>query len=421
MKYNKKIKVIFSKQDELTLDGQSKVCNWLYNQLLDLCKKDYFECENSIKLMDGRNLRNVVLLYKNTHTFLNSVHSSPLKNTALRLKESFNRFFNKQSGYPKFRSFKDKWFSLYFDESNKGFKLINSNKLRISLGKDINNKQMYVYGDLKESLKLSRNKKLKTFRLCKQQGGIFYAIFTIESTTPEVKPIETWISIDQNHKNFFVAIDNEGRTFEFLKLFQDKYFDSIIDKLKSKRDLCNKKHKKRTTTMSKTTYYVPNRRYIKLNDALNKAYARRREQIKQIMYSIAHFIAKNYDKVIIGDYVPSKNTAIYNNMNRSMLNQEHIGEFRKILEWVMTKSKKSFIKVSERDTTKTCCICGHTEKKTPDIREFTCCKCNTFILRDVNSAINIAKKDGYVSNNPVLDKINKVGVFNFKQQRLTVI
>lgn len=33
--YNKKIEVEFKQEDAYILDGQSKICNWFYNQLLD--------------------------------------------------------------------------------------------------------------------------------------------------------------------------------------------------------------------------------------------------------------------------------------------------------------------------------------------------------------------------------------------------
>ena len=56
-----------------------------------------------------------------------------------------------------------------------------------------------------------------------------------------------------------------------------------------------------------------------------------------------------------------------------------------------------------------------------EIREFTCKKCNTFILRDVNSAINIAKKDGHIPLSPSLSEINRVGTYILKQRRLVVI
>lgn len=78
-----------------------------------------------------------------------------------------------------------------------------------------------------------------------------------------------------------------------------------------------------------------------------------------------------------------------------MLNQEHIGKFRKTLSWVAEKEGKFYLMVNEHNTTKECCICGNKEKKTPKIREFTCKKCNTTIMRDSNSAVNIAKKANF--------------------------
>lgn len=94
----------------------------------------------------------------------------------------------------------------------KGFKLLVNNILRISIGTDENNKRMKVFGRLKENINLRESDKIKTFRICKQQGGRFYGIFTIERVfenreKQENIAKEKWISIDQNHKNFFVAID----------------------------------------------------------------------------------------------------------------------------------------------------------------------------------------------------------------------
>lgn len=241
MIFNRKIEVIFTKEDELILDGQSKICNWLYNYLLEMTIKDYKENNNDKKLLAGRNLRNQVPILKQEFVFLNSVHSSPLKNTAIRLKESYKKFFNNETEYPKFKSWKKHWFSLYYDEPNKGFKLIE--------------------------------------------------------------------------------------------------------------------------TETGKSYYLPSKRWTKLNNALDNAYHKRREQIKSSCYSIVNWIAKNYDYVAIGDYTPSLNTATQDNMHRSMLNQEIIGEFRNILKWVMERSGKHYSKVDEKDTIKTCCICGNKEKK----------------------------------------------------------
>jgi len=173
--YNKKIKLILSKDDSHILDSQSKMCNWLYNQLFELNENDY-KNGKKLNLLSGRNLRDQVPKIKEKNPFLYKVHSSPLKNAALRLKEAYERFFDPKldNQKPHYRSWKKKWFSLYYDEPNKGFSLVNSEKLSISLGKWTDEeykllkakdkktkKQMNLTVHLKERLVLQANQKIK--------------------------------------------------------------------------------------------------------------------------------------------------------------------------------------------------------------------------------------------------------------------
>lgn len=395
MIFNRKLEIKFEHGSEKILDGQSKICNWLYNRLLELTIEDYRNNDNKKKLLSGRNLRNEVPKLKKEFSFLCSVHSSPLKNTALRLKQNFKDFFSvKGRGYPRFRSWKGKWFSLYYDEPNKGFK-VKENIISLTLGKREDGKRIYVEGKLNEGLNLRKEDEIKNFRLCKEQGR-FYGIFCIEREDYKEKELKTWLSIDPNHKNFFVAIDDKGKSFSFEKLKLLKYWDKKIDILKSKRDKCLRKAKLIKTGKGRN-YYLPSKRWQRLNRALNKAYNCRREQIKSVCFRVSNYIAQNYDTVAIGDYTPSLDTAIYDRMHRSMLNQEVIGKFRNILEWVMRRSGKKYIKVNEKGTTKTCCICGYEEKKGPQIREFTCPNCNRTLERDINSSVNMAKKSNLLS------------------------
>ncbi len=421
MIFNRKIEVLFPKEYVLILDSQSRMCNWLYNHLLEMTINDYTNNNNKKELLKGRNLRNEVPILKQEYKFLNNIHSSPLKNTAIRLKETYKRFFKRGLGYPKFKSWKENWFSLFYDEPNKGFKILESEKLQISLGVNENKNRLKITGQLKENLHLQSTDIIKNFRLCKQQGNRFYAIFCIERIEIEKKEVKKWIAIDPNHKNFFVAIDNNGVSYEFEKLNQLKYWDKVIDKLKSKRDLCMKKSKMITTKTSKN-YYLPSKRWLRLNKVLNSIYNKRREQIKSACYSIANWIAKNYDYVAIGDYTPSLNTAIVKNMHRSMLNQEVIGKFRIILEWVMNRSGKQYSKVNEKNTTKTCCICGHKEKKNPSIREFVCPSCMNKIGRDINSGVNIAKKDNLLSGSDYvkweLSHVTYTAKWNYRKTKI---
>ena len=88
------------------------------------------------------------------HLFLYKVHSSPLKNAAIRLKEAYERFFDPKldNQKPNYRSWKKKWFSLYYDEPNKGFKM-KENKISITFGKLTDEE----YRELKEKDKIQKN------------------------------------------------------------------------------------------------------------------------------------------------------------------------------------------------------------------------------------------------------------------------
>jgi putative transposase len=449
--YNKKIRIEFTLNDTLILDGQSKICNWLYNRLLSACREDYDKNNNSLRLLEGRNLRNYGVSLKEKYPFLNSVFSSVLKEPSARLLRAYRSYFKGNTRYPKYRSWKKKWFSLVFDEPNKGWEIQNEGKcISVSLGnipglvKEGRKKNPSIIGKLKEKLKLKENEIIKTFTLCKLQGNNFYAIFSIERCTEKEleykkaltlyrteynkskkenkqlpkkpKLIEEkivipndakWIALDPNHKNFFVGIDYKGNSIEFNKLSMLKYWDKKIDEIKSLRDVCEKKYRiKNTKYMNNYTVHSP--RWNKLNNTLNRIYNKRREQTKTALYSIARALYKNYDLVIIGDYTPNKWTAPYKNMKRDILNQTKIGEFRRILKWVAIKLEKYYLKVDEHNTTKICCICEHSEKKEPNIRSFICNNCGTELMRDINSSVNIAKKAKYSLNTAFIkEKLNK--------------
>lgn len=396
MVFNRKVEIEVSSEDACRLDGQSRICNWLYNHLLEICIDDYKNNDGEKNLLSGRNLRDLIPSLKREFPFLKAVYSSPLKNVAMRLTRAFKKFFSEENvGYPKFRRWKGNWFSLFYDEPNKGYKLLQDGRLQISLGVNKEGKRLKVCCKLKEPLSLRKTDEIKNFRLCKEYDR-FYAVFCIEREPIKLKDVESWLAIDPNHKNFFVAVDNEGNSFEFEKIPQLKHWDIVLDRLKSKRDKCKRKSIKVTENEGKD-YWLPSERWERLNRALQTAYRVRRDQLKQVRFTVSNWIAKNYDYVAIGDYTPSLDTAVFDTMHRSMLNQEMIGSFRKDLKWTMEKSGKQYMKISEKDTTKTCCICGYQERKDPSIRDFVCPNCHSLLARDINSAVNIAKKSKILS------------------------
>ena len=385
------------------LDGQSKICNWLYNHLLEkanLLKKHFIQTSDpaSAKIVyTERGLRNELPLLKQEKPFLKSVHSSPLKNTALRLSQAISvhqkskkgqRAGNKM-GWPGYRSWQANWFSLLYDEPNKGFK-VHHNKLTLSLGE-----RVYLNFTLKEH-SLLKGQIIRNLRVVKQCGS-YYAVFNVTTTLAEQKPINKIIALDPNHKNFAYGVDASGNSIEITAPNLLKVYDKRIDELKSKRDRCRKKSQKIIIHDADGNFIkektVPSKRWQKYQITLEKIRHKRQEQTKTYVYTLAHRLCKEYDVISIGNYTP-KGEGITTPMRRAMNNRSLIGRFKKAINWVCEKSGKLYIEYDEKGTTRTCHRCNYSHPKGlhPSIRQWECPTCQTVHDRDENSAINGLRK-----------------------------
>ena len=379
MIFARKIKLIVTKEEAHALDGQSKMCNWLYNQLLEATQEDYRN-GNENKLLSGRNLRNQVPIMKKENPFLKTIYSSPLKNTAVRVKDSYKNFFN-GSGHPNFRSWKKKWFSLLYEEPFKGYSLDKDKKtLRLSFGKDENNKQIRLNLKMSEPLLYRDKKEVVSLRIVKEHNS-YYAVFTLKrEAIQKVVDVNSWIAFDPNHKNLMVGVDNHGHSIEFARTTTMQYWDKC------------KRKSVYVPTYEGRGYWQPSRQWTRYNDAIERASVSMREQNKQEVFNLSNAIVSVYDYTLMGDYAPSTDTAKYKNQHRPMLNQTYIGKIRTTMAWVAERSGKKFEKVDEYHTTKECPFCGFMEPKDPSIRVYTCPECGTTYYRDIGSAINMAVK-----------------------------
>jgi len=347
----------------LSLDGQSRICNWLYNHLLDTAnalKKQFIETQdlNLAKIIySKRGLRNLLPSLKQESNFLKSVHSSPLKNAALRVSLAIQEHQKgkkgkrkKESGWPRFRSWKQSWFSLFYDEPNKGW-IVEGDLLTLSLGM-----RCYLKFHLKEHLIL-KDKKIRNMRIVKQNSH-YYAVFAIEKKLPEKKQIKKIIAFDPNHKNMAYGVDCEGNSIEIASPYWLKKYDKRIDEIKSKRDRCQKKSKKLLDEKSQKEYFLPSKNWQKYNQTLERVLHKRREQTKVFMFTLSNILCREYDCIGIGNYTP-KGDGISVKMRRSMNNRSLIGRFKEIMAWTTEKSGKFYIEYDEKDTTRRCSHCGY--------------------------------------------------------------
>lgn len=401
MKSAVKIKLIVDEPTAAYLDGQSRICNWAYNHLLDPAnglRTEYVAAQNPelVPLLYTENgLRDLLPTLKDSAPFLKAVPSSPLKNAVRRLSRCIQTYQkNKQKekkkqravGWPSFRSWAKNWFSLEYDEPKKGWKL-EGQQLQLSFGKNEKGKQLHVAVQLADPLP-NWIGTLKTCQIVKELG-LFYVSFTMERALPAapLKRPEV-IALDPNHKNLAVGVSTTGKSIELANAYFIRSLEQRLDDVKSLRDKCVRKSNKIDLPEGRC-YWKPSRRWEYRNTILQDLDRTRREQTKTFLYTLANALYTEFDVVAIGDYTPNGG-GITTGMRRAMNNFSRLGRAKEVLAWVAQKKGKTFLEWNEYRSTKTCCRCKHVVKKgiPLDVREWTCPQCQTFHLRDENAAQN---------------------------------
>jgi len=401
-----KIRLEVDAETAAVLDGQSRICNWLYNELLELAgilrvryRMDQ-DPETGRILYTERGLRNLLPALKQLYPFLESVHSSPLKNAALRVSDSIRRHQDARHGrregesvgWPHFRPWKARWFSLLYDEPGKGFRLEGS-ELRLALGKDAEGRRLSVTVRAPGASRVLKGKAVKNLRIV-QQSGVFYAVFGVERPVPAAKPVHRAIALDPNHRNLAYGVDTDGEAVEIEPPWWLKQLDRRVDELKAQRDRCWRRSVRvpiHDANGRETGRYRwrPSKRWMRYNAALQRVLAQRREQTKTYLATVAQRLYRHYDLVAVGDYTP-QGGGLTSGMRRAMNNQSVIARFRDTLSWTALKSGKAFAVFDEAGTTRTCADCGHgvTGGLGPDQREWICPSCGEAHVRDENAARN---------------------------------
>jgi putative transposase len=402
MRSSVKIPLLIGEQEASMLDGQSRIANWLYNQLLEMAnglRQQYREHQDPAvgrQLYTERGLRDLIPALKVQHPFLKTVYSSPLKNAALRLSAAIRSYQHGKKGkrkkavnWPRFRAWKRSWFTLQYDEPFKGYDL-EGRSLHLSLGKDAANKQLHVTLTLSEALPhWVKREHIRQCRIVKE-GHIYSVVFTVERELARGRAVMKVVALDPNHKNFAYAVGTDGQATEINNPYFLKTLDKRIDRLKAKRDR-KKKKAKRITREDGSAFWLPSRQWRYLNARLQEVYRKRREQTKQFLYTVANRLYHDYDAVGIGDYVPH-GSGITRQMRRSMNTQSLNRRFKQVLSWVALRSGKAYLEWEEGGSTRTCHECGYVvQEGIPTVvREWDCPNetCRTHHIRDENAARN---------------------------------
>lgn len=338
-------------------------CRFVYNQMLDVQQERYKNGEKHLSKLSTNNYCTQHL--KKEFLFLKEVDKFALNNAVFHLANSFDRFFKKQGGYPKYKN-KHKAKKTY---------TTNFTNNNIEIGDDYI--KLPKLGKVKAKIhrKPKEKWKLKSATVIQNRDGTYQISVLFEYETKEINALVTSMStLGLDYKSDGLYVDSEGNNCDmphYYRLSQDKL-------AKSQRKL---KHK-----------IIGSNNYCKQQRKIAKIHRHIANQRKDFLHKKSTEIANQYTCVCV-ESLNMRSMANKGFGNGKATLDNGYGMFVNFLEYKLKDRGGYLIKVGKWfPSSQLCHWCGYRNKNLKDlrIRKWNCPCCgHKGIDRDWNSAINI--------------------------------
>ena len=328
-------------------------CRFIFNHFLNERKESYLNDKVSLSGYD--NMKVLTEMKKSDELkWLKEANSQSLQASIRHLDVAYNRFFNKQSEFPRFKSKYDRQ-SFTIPQNV----LIVDDKLSIP--------------KFKKGIKMKIHRKLEGEILfatvSKDKSGKYFVSVTCEVEHNPYEKTEKQVGIDTGIKD--LAILSTGEVYENIKPLKTR-----LKKVKYQQKQLSKKIKGSNNR---------NKQRIKLALAHEKVRNVRQDYLQKVSTEIV----KNHDIISVED-LAVKNM-MKNHKLAQVLSDVALGSFYRMLEYKSKWNDRDFIKIDRFfPSSKTCSNCGWINQElTLSMREWTCDICNEQHDRDLNAAKNI--------------------------------
>ena len=328
----------------------------VYNYFLNILKENGYKKANE-------NIKYYTNFLKYEYPFLQEIESTPINKALFNLEDSYKRFFNKQGGYPKFKSkFSKNSYSISqgiaLDLKNKTIKLPKLETIKIRGYRNIG----------------SINGRILNVTISKEPNGKYYASVLFEIRDKINKTVPTSIvGIDLGIKNLLTLSD--GTIFE-----NNKYILKYEKRIKRMQKAVSRKAKS-------------SENYKKCKQKLATLHSKLANARKYYIHKITKNITDEYD-IITCEKLHTKEMII-NGKKTTLSKNINDASFNEILKQLEYKSKfkgKQFYQIYDYyPSSQTCSVCENIDKKYKSLNEriYKCPKCHLEIDRDLNASINI--------------------------------
>lgn len=370
MKLNYRFEIYPTIEQQHTLERWISICRQQYNSAL-LDKQRYYK--QNKKDLTRYELQNQQKLDKKIYHFLKEVPSQPFQEVFARLEKAYKKFFKKDAGYPKMKSFKEyrsitlTQFGMFKYKKKDGSLGTSRRMCSLTKGGKLLISKLGVI-DIKWHRKLDGRVKQVVI---KHQGNRWFATFCVE------KHVNQDSICDANKTT---GIDVGIKKFAVLSNGEEVQNPTFLRKEERKLKRAQRKHSK----MKKGS-----KNWCKQVDKLQQIHTKIANQRKDFLHKLSFRLTNSYGVICIED-LKIKNMVRNRHLAKS-IHDAGWGMFRTFLSYKAKRNGGCLVMVKSHYTSQKCSNCGETVKRSLSVRTHVCKQCGTVLDRDHNAAINIEK------------------------------
>jgi putative transposase len=351
-----KFRIYPNKEQEILLGKHFGANRFVFNYYLNKRKETYLEDKKSLNYYDNAN--DLTQLKKDeNYIWLKEINSQSLQSGLRNLDTAYNKFFRKQTKFPRFKSKYDR----------QSFKipqnvLIVNNKLTIP--------------KFKEGIKINLHRKIEGkiifATISKPTTGNYFVSLTCEVQYQPYEKTNSKVGIDTGIKD--LAILSDGTTYENIKSLKNN-----LKKLKFEQRQLSKKVK------GSSSRNKQRKNLAKIHEKITNVR-------KDYLHKVSTEIIKSHDVICIEDL--SVKNIMKNHKLAQAMSDVSLGSFYSMLEYKADWNDKTIIKIDRFfPSSKTCSNCGWINGDlTLSVREWECTSCGEKHDRDFNASKNILKQ-----------------------------
>ena len=340
---------------EIALQQSFGCARWSYNWALETRIKHYAETGKTLSAYD---LNKLMTYVKKEHTWLNNVSDWVLKEAIANCCAAFQRFFEGNAAFPKFKT------------KRKSKKSATFRRMRV----EGNHVKLSKIGSVKFVKHREFTGEIKRITVSQNCSGAYYVSFLVEdgvskkvcSATP-VKGVGIDVGITH-----FCALST-GEVIE-----NPKYFDKAQKKLAREQRKLSRKERGSS-------------RYEKQRIKVARAYEHVANQRKDFQHKLSKRLVDENQVIAVEDLCIEG--MLHNHKLACSIFDCAWSQFLSFLEYKCDWYGSDYLKCGRFEaSSKVCSRCGHVEAYMPLARRrWVCPSCNTEHDRDVNAALNILK------------------------------